>query len=83
MVQMIHLRTCHSVNVHICGDKMTVTRDAEWSGAHLGRGDGGDSGYFYIYIYFWRRGSGGEESPRGSLEWCDRLPSLLVGFVGM
>lgn len=52
MVQMIHLRTCHSVNAHIRGDKMTATRDAEWSGAHLGRGDGGDAGYFYIYIYF-------------------------------
>lgn len=26
---------------------------------------------------------GGWREPCGSLEWCDRLPSLLVGFVGM
>lgn len=28
-------------------------------------------------------GEEGEGEPRGSLEWCGRLPSLLVGFVGM
>lgn len=39
----------------------------------------------FFFLGWWgllRRGGGGGQ-PCGSLEWCDRLPSLLVGFVGM
>lgn len=67
------------------------------SEAQLGQGDSGGAVYFYInvyinicvfyiFIFIFDVGEGGlrgEESPCGSLEWCDRLPSLLVGFVGM
>lgn len=39
-------------------------------------------------FFFWgwwglSRWGGGGGQPCGSLEWCDRLPSLLVRFVGM
>lgn len=82
MVQVTHLHTCYCVNAYICEDK----KAGMWNGVvrcSVGPGRQRRGSRIFFFGRGLEVGMGGWREPCGSLEWCDRLRSLLVGFVGM